>query len=274
MLICSKCHTSLPDGAKFCMHCGEAVVLEDRREAVTAFLRYEEDLVPQLSRHFFDMLEETIKSEQDEKLFSVYSERIYTSGFRDILDIHIVQLSLQVPDIKAEKGEAVTKKTVEEEFRHLIDLFLIYHCNDINKIKLPEAILKHRHTNPTKVMTYPLVLDFLDFNNEQETVYLDFKTMPPKKFENATTAYLKPGKLEKIIFICDQSLLGNGKNGFAMTDDALYWKIPYKKPNKVRYREVNDIRKTEDWITINGHFFNASPSLNLKMMRLLRKLKR
>ncbi len=260
----------MPDRAKFCLNCGAPVRREGDYSKPASFLDYEQDLQPQLSRIFFKQLEETIKSEQDPQQKQVYAERIYTSGFRDILDIHIAQLSLQIPQLL--KRDSNIKNIITKEFSQLIDLFLIYHCNDINKIKLPEAILKYQQTAPTKSMKYPIIIDFLDFTNEKETVYLDFSTMPAKKFKNATDAYLKPSGLEKIIFICDQSLLGNGKSGFAMTDAALYWKSPYKKANKVLYSEIINIEKTEDWITINGHFFNASPTLNLKMMRLLKKL--
>ena len=120
MLICSNCHTSLPDGAKFCLHCGEAVIPRTGEQPENApFLRYEEDLVPQMSRIFFDMLERTIKTEQDEKLYTEYSERIYTTGFRDILDIHIVQLSLQIPELQ--RDDEKIKKIVRDEFQHLID---------------------------------------------------------------------------------------------------------------------------------------------------------
>lgn len=268
MKSCSKCNTVLPDAAKFCLQCGTPVNDDFKDPQTGTFLDYNQDLAPQLSTLFFKQLDATIKNEQDVQKSHVYSERIYTTGFRDILDIHIAQLSTQIPDLPKDK----IKKIVTKEFDHLIDLFLIHHCNDINKIKLPETILKYQQTTATKALKYAIIIDFLDFSNEKETVYLDFSTMPEKKFKNVTAAFLNPSNLEKIVFICDQSLLGNGKSGFAMTDEALYWKSPYKKANKVSYSDIQAVQKTEDWITINGQFFNASPSLNLKMMRLLKKL--
>lgn len=267
---CTKCNTTLPDHAKFCLQCGQAVGVGTSPDDHTAFIDFEQNIEKQLGNLFFKILESTVKSEQNATLSKTYAERVYTTGFRDILDVKIPQLATRIKNLPPTGSQL--EKIVTQEMEQLIDFFLIHHCNDINKIQLPETILKHQHTSIDKSIIYPVVLDYLDFSNEKETVYLDFSTMPARKFKNATQAYLTPTKLEKILFICDQSILGNGKSGFAMTDTALYWKNPYKQPVSIPYNTLKSIQKTEDWITINGHFFNASPSLNLKMLRLLKKL--
>ena len=41
-------------------------------------------------------------------------------------------------------------------------------------------------------------------------------------------------------------------------------------PLSCKQREV---KKEKNWLTINDHFFNANPSLNLKLCKLLKKLR-
>ncbi|MFK7933873.1 MAG: hypothetical protein AB8G22_10205 [Saprospiraceae bacterium] len=117
-----------------------------------------------------------------------------------------------------------------------------------------------------------MVFDYLDFQSEKETVYTDFLSMPLDKLRNAGKSFLHPQKDEKILFICDQTLFGSVKEGFAMTEAAIYWKAQFQKAQAVRYRDLQTIERQKDWININEQFFNINPSLNLKMLKLLKKL--
>jgi hypothetical protein len=94
-----------------------------------------------------------------------------------------------------------------------------------------------------------------------------------KKNKNACTSFLTADRKEKLLFICDLSLKGSCKEGFAMTDRAMYWRAPFDRPRAILYRDLRELRKDRDWLTINGHFFTANPTLNLKLYKLLKKLK-
>ena len=118
-----------------------------------------------------------------------------------------------------------------------------------------------------------MIPDYLALDLEGEKVYTDFLKMPLDKLKNASKSFLFPEKDEKILFICDQSILGSCKEGFAMTEKALYWKAHLEKARAVDYRLLDEIKRTKEWISINGDFFNVSPSINLKMMKLLKKLR-
>ncbi|MEO6039113.1 MAG: hypothetical protein ABIQ93_11930, partial [Saprospiraceae bacterium] len=48
---------------------------------------------------------------------------------------------------------------------------------------------------------------------------------------------------------------------------------PFDKPRRILYKELREIRKEKDWLTINGHFFTANPSINLKLYKVLKKLR-
>ena len=74
------------------------------------------------------------------------------------------------------------------------------------------------------------------------------------------------------MLIADQTIFGSCKEGFSLTEKGIYWKAHFEKANKVFFQEITSIKKEKDWITINGHFFNVSPSMNIKMMKLLRNM--
>jgi hypothetical protein len=59
-----------------------------------------------------------------------------------------------------------------------------------------------------------------------------------------------------------------------MTDKALYWKTRLQGAQRVYYHKLRSLTKEKEWLLINELYFNASPSLNTKMIWLLRKLAR
>ena len=155
----------------------------------------------------------------------------------------------------------------------MLDYFIIRYCQDLNEIPLPEAILKYQDLSLEQIDLFEMIPDYLNFDQEEEKVFTDFLKMPLDKLKNASQSFLFPQKNEKILFICDQSLLGSCKEGFAMTEKALYWKAHLEKARVVQYNQLAKIERTKDWINVNDHFFNVNPSLNLKMMKLLKKLR-
>ena len=66
-------------------------------------------------------------------------------------------------------------------FEGLLDYYFIHFCTDLGEIKLPEAMLKYENARLGKVDICSMVLDFLDFGSEVETVYADFITMNVQK---------------------------------------------------------------------------------------------
>lgn len=58
-----------------------------------------------------------------------------------------------------------------------------------------------------------------------------------------------------------------------MTDRAIYWRAPFDKARRVPYETLKTVRREKDWITIDGHFFTSNPGMNLKLFKLLKKLR-
>lgn len=260
MKTCSSCQTILPDNARFCHKCG-AKVEEPRHEAGAPG---PEDI----AASFFTLLGEVVAEEQDASDMDRYLRRFRDSDFQRTFDIRMEQLAGEVKALSGKAALAYLNPRLED----LCDYFLIHFCKDINRIFIPEAVLQYQLTDVSRPDPFRMIMDFLHFESEPETVYANLLQMPVDKLRNAGNSFLTPRKDEPIYFICDLSLLGNCKEGFAMTDRALYWKAPLEKARKIPYSDILEVKKEKDWLSINGLFFHASETLNVRMLKLLRKL--
>ena len=288
---CIHCNKPNPMGAKFCIECGNSL-FEKKKEETTQDDLFtntppppDEEPQPkgstmanaaeiwQLKQSFFDALKNRVEEEHHPAEYTSYVNRLQDSGFHEVLDIN----ARRIYEAIEQKRKAKDPQFKLESYKHvafedLLDQFIIQHCQDLNPIPLPEKILKYQSMESPEI--FDMVLDYLDLEEEPEPTYLDFIKMPLKKLENASKHFIKSEKDEKIYFICDQSIAGSCKEGFAMTDKALYWRAHLLKAQRVDYRHIISVTREKDWILINDQFFNVNPSLNLKMMKLLKKLQR
>ncbi|GJM32560.1 MAG: hypothetical protein DHS20C18_15610 [Saprospiraceae bacterium] len=275
MIHCYQCGIELPDNAKFCWNCGASQEGAASKNNAEPLIDWGGDAKQKIKELFFSQLKKRIEEEQGIKSSQEYSEHVYESGFRDVLERRVNQFMNQTDQIRLSGSLAIQKMDQKARFLldELLDFYLIKHCKTLNKILLPEAILSyHNFTKLEQVDLRKMILDFLDFNQEEETIYTDFLVMPIDKLKNAGKAFLFPETQERILLICDQSIMGSCKEGFALTEKGIYWKAHLQKAKKVAYHNLAEVNRVEDWITINTQFFNVTPSINVKMMKLLRKI--
>ena len=274
MIECPVCTTNLPSNARFCLHCGAPV---EQRHSANTKNNLQVDLLgdirQQLSDLFLKELLQRVKQVHDPKRYPDYSERLYQSGFRETVARRVEQLAGWIDKNAAVLEVQKVNRRIDRMNADLLDFFIIHYCADLNEVRLSEAILSYQELEWNSIDLFQMTLDYLDFANETETVYTDFVHMPVNKLRNAGQSFLFPQRNEKILLICDQSLLGSCKEGFAFTEKAIYWKAHLQKSAVVAFDELHDIQREKDWITINGQFFNATPSLNIKTLLLLRKIK-
>jgi hypothetical protein len=249
---CPECHKLLLDEARFCHHCGAKIAAQ----------RLESPDPKAIAGRFFRILKEKVREEQDAETHPLYLQRFADSEFQQTFDIRMEQLAAEAP------GEAQLDRFLDE----LADFFMLHYCRDLLVVHIPEVVLQYHQAAPDRVDRYQMIMDFLHFDSVPEKVYTNLLDMPAAKLRQATQAFLFPQKDERIFFICDLSLLGNCKEGFAMTDRALYWKAPMEKARRVAYTELEAILREKDWLRINGHFFHASPVLNIRLLKLLKRL--
>lgn len=273
---CPQCGTSLPDEARYCWYCGVPQLAALGREKGKA-LDWSLPLEPQLRQWFRQALHERISEEQHPDDLPRYARRLEEYGFLATVDRRLEQLAFDIQQRGSSSGpdQVMAEKLAFPVFEELLDFFIIHHCKEINRIPLPEAILKYPYRLPDSVDLYAMILDFLDLAREEEDIFLDaqFLAMPTEKLRNAGKSFLFPGKEERIFLIGDQSLFGSCREGFAFTDRALYWRAHLQRPQRVVYTELSVIRRERNWLTINDAFFNVNPTLNVKILKLLRRLK-
>ncbi len=277
---CPACQDHSPLASVFCHHCGfhfEGKVPTSRvYEPVFPLVFDHDTITAQVKALFFKSLRRRVEEEHDSARYSEYVERFYQSKFRELYDVRSGQIGEEVL-IQWERfgTDALPEidRRLEEAFEGLLDFFIIQYCPDLHGMILPPSILKYEKARPGKTDLWTMIRDFLDFDREQEVFYFNFVTMPETLLANACKQFLLAERREKVFFIGDLSLKGNCKEGFAMTDQAIYWRAPFDKPRRILYQELREIKKEKDWLTINGHFFTANPSINLKLYKVLKKLR-
>lgn len=276
MKTCHQCGTPLPGPARYCIECG-APQFQSIGSAEEGPLDLEAALAPQLTRGFFAALRRRIEEEQPGGDRNRYIQRLQDSGFIETVQRRASQLEAEIEAMVSRHGpdRARIERTVETVYDALLDFFFLHLCRDINPIPLPEAILKYGTAAPDEVDLFSVVLDYLDLEREEEDIYLsdDFLRMAPELLRNAGQNFLFPAKGERIYLLCDQSLFGTCREGFALTERALYWKAPLQRARQVRYADLDEISKQKEWITVNGHFFHVNLVLDIKMLKLLRRFR-
>jgi RNA polymerase subunit RPABC4/transcription elongation factor Spt4 len=302
---CRACQNLLPDNARFCPNCGTSVIEETltcpscgeetdllAEVCINCGFRFSsntgknsqkpppdnifdtspvEELEQNIADRFSIAFERRLAEEHKPSLRNLYIDRFYQSDFLGSVNYRIQQLAEQVS--RLDKDDAAKNALLSPAFEELLDYFIIRYCQELNETYFPESILQWQGMSLDKINLGAMISSYLDFDRESETVYTDFVTMPAQKLKNAAQNFLFPQKGETIYFICDLSMLGSCKEGFTMTRDCIYWKMPFEKKQRVFYKNLEEIKRQEDWITINGIFFNANKSLNLKLLRLLKRLK-
>jgi hypothetical protein len=281
---CQFCNTELLETARFCHHCGAKVKIKttETKETEKYEAKYElnfrqlKGLSSEIKQYFIQALDQRINAVQNPKKKSAYMNRLLQSDFQKVFELRANQLAEEAYTIHSKQTDTEGQdidKLLSKSFEGLIDFFIIKYCKDINEVNIPEETLKYEGLNKEKVDLQKMVVDFLDIKDENITVYTDFIKMPLHKLQNASRNFLFPAKDEKVLLIADQTVFGTCREGFALTEDALYWKAHFKNAEKVFYHQIDSIKKEKDWLLINDLFFNANPSVNGKLVFLLNKLK-
>ena len=156
----------------------------------------------------------------------------------------------------------------------LIEYFIVETAATVHEKYFPQRLLRYQGVDWTRVDLFRLVMDYLDFDDVDDIVYTDFVSTPPKVLKNAAANFLHATRDERVLFICDQSLFGNGKTGFALTDAALYWKNVLQPAGVVTYTTVRTVEVAPGHLQLDGQYFDAGRRLNLRVALLLDKLRR
>ena len=275
---CPFCGSDNPDDVKVCLNCGQGLNDFNTFNISQVVLDFsnEELLQNQIKEYFFKLLRFRIETELDAKAYRQYFDLYHSSGFYNKFDLRSQQLTEELVDSETSKndsGQKIIQKDLNQILNTFIDFFIIVYCQPLHKMNLPSAILRYEKVDEKTLDLKEMILAFLDFDNEKDKIYKDIVAIPSSKMRNAKEAFLFSQHEENIIFLSDQTVFGSCKEGFAMTDKAIYWKAHFNEASKVAYKDLERIKKEGEWITINDYFFNVNKVMNYKMMKLLQKLR-
>lgn len=170
--------------------------------------------------------------------------------------------------------EKAARTRIKDTFADLSEYFIVETAGDLSEGILHQRLLRHQSLDWETADLFKIVMDYLDFEAENELVYTDFVTMPSRALRNATKSFIRAKKDERVFLICDQSLLSQAKNGFAITDSGLYWKNVLQPAGAVTFTTLQQVKLEQGHLSLDGQFFNAGSRLNLKMALLLDRLRR
>ena len=282
---CPNCLAVVPPAAHFCPNCGhrldqETDVLElgDLPEEEVA-TPTETELPPpepteltvaEMRSFFEDRLGERLTAyfgaDRLPDYIQVYRE---DALFRQIRDVSLRTLTGY---LNREIVPARARRRRDNVLAGLVEYFVVESASALHGNTFPQRLLRYQGVDWKRVDLFKLVMDYLDLDRETERVYTDFLTTPARVLRNATQQYLKAGRDERVLLICDQSLLGNGKHGFALTDAALYWKNMLQPAGVATYTTIQRLAFTGKHLTIDSQYFDAGNPLNLRIALLLDKL--
>jgi hypothetical protein len=237
-------------------------------------INWEKALLPQLSEQLQARLAERLSAEQDGSRLANYQERLYTSGYRDLIQRRFTQWIDQLVIPTRPEENARSLRQLHYLIDDLLDFFFVEHTADLNVVVIPQKVLRYQQLPDEFEPDQQFCLDLLDFSRESERIYTSVLELTEEQVRNVSRHFLAPEPGERIWFICDQGLLGKMRKGFAMTDKALYWKTRLQGAQRVYYHKLRSLTKEKEWLLINELYFNATPSLNTKLIWLLRKLAR
>lgn len=306
MEACRACNTLNPMNAVYCIGCGESLRSDSSKNTSQDDKGYStqdkfrqqkkskldkatyiykpiytitltEPLLMQeeIKSQFFQALRSTVETISDVKKYSEYVQTFYDSGFNFYFSqrrkqlIHDLQL---IPKLYPNDIDYQIDTLVDNTFEALLDRFITTHTRALNDWQPPD-VTRWELVRKEDLDIEKMIFDYLDIDDSDEKHYLNFISVPLPKLKNAHKSFLFAEKTERLLVLSDQTIFGSCKEGYAITNKGLYWKAFFNNPNRYFFEELYDIRKVQDWMSINGQYFHVNEKMNFKLLKLFKKLR-
>ncbi len=299
---CPSCNVMNPLDAVFCFACGHSLTKVEEEEPTYESkkskkkqktnkkakakpyqanfpiqIKTDSQIAEQIKTHFFQNLRTTVDTISKPNAYNDYVDIFYKSGFNYYFDQQRTKLVKDIKAVPLLYPNATAFKVdelLEEAFDNMINRFVILHTSELNTMPLTNRLLTYENIKWDTVNKANLILDYLNIDDKTEKVYTDFIKLSPTKLKNACKSFLFAENSEKLILLSDQTMFGSCKEGYAFTDRGLYWKVYFNKPKQIQYNELLTVKKEQDWLRLNGHYFHVNKEVNYRVMKLLQKIRR
>lgn len=219
---CPHCKEKNPAGSPLCYHCGRPLIKPDmiHLDHRSAFdLTGDADTINSaLKGLFFKRLKTFVEDVLGNAHYSEYVDMYYASEMQKKFETKAKVIAESVVRHQA-SGTREDRIRSDSQVLHFLKSMVLYHVIVYGKAyhtcNLPEKILWYQDVAPGRLPLLEMIQDFLDLEREHLICYQDFIAMPVEKMKNAALSFLSAAPEEKVFFICDLSLFGNGKIGRA-----------------------------------------------------------
>ncbi len=280
-IICRECNNINPEASRFCYRCGSPVDItyspNPNISPVFGLDFTDIQTVPQQIIEAFRLsLSLAMEYENCQHKEALYLDAYKESNFvQSYLEEASIQMTQEFEELFDERGKSafgIIEKRVDQQFARLFECFYINYCNNIIPFSLPQKILNYQGINIRSNNLGMMISDYLDVDVKL-TYYTKAIEIPLEILKNSRTTFFKAPAGETPLYMADQSLLLNGKEGFILTNKAVYWKSCFHKSAFFSYKKIDNIHYFSDRIELNGIYMNVSPEFNYRLYRLLVRLK-
>jgi hypothetical protein len=281
-VVCFDCNTVNPSGARFCSTCGSGINIQYSPNPYISpiyGLNFEDipTLPSQLTEAFRVLLCLAIAQENAKEKEMLFLHLFQHSDFiQKHLEEATVLMTQEFEEIFDQTGSSAfsgIEQIIERKFTQLLELFFIRYAQDLIPHPLPSAILHYQDTPLEAIHKQRMLIDYLQPDEENLTIYTSAIEIPLPKLKNARKIYFKPTTGETPLLFLDYTLFKSGKEGIVMTAKGIYWKHHFHKNAQVAYHQIKQLAYFDDRLEINGIYLNITPQFNYKLYKLLGRLK-
>lgn len=276
---CPSCNTINPAGTSFCLQCGSRMTNttshlgSDYKTTYPLSFKDTKSLPAQINTHFLKALQRRINTDYPTTSFNNYLDVFHESDFKAFFDQKTYLLAEATYTIHAKQmpSEAMDIDILlNSHFDRLLTQFLAQYCQHITGESLPAAV--SLYDDSIEMSSQQLASSFLVPEDQEEKYYTDFESMPAMKFQNAKDSFLFAQDDETIFLVYDQTIYGSCRDGFAVTDKALFWKSHFKPAQQVYFADLKILEKEGSGLNVNNLFFDVNPETNSRMFLYLKRV--
>ena len=145
------------------------------------------------------------------------------------------------------------------------------YCQDLLPFKIHERVLKYDSLNYAFDLQQ-MAEDYLHLSKLEEDISYSLIDVDFDKLENASKYFFNPTAEEHLVFLMDLSIAGNLKQGLAITDSGIYWKLPFQQSCYFGYKDIENLEIQSGRLLINSKYLDVDAEFNFRLRRFLQRM--